>query len=43
MSEHSPKFAQVKTYYDTGMWSKEQVRNAVGRWITEEEAEEIIG
>ena len=39
----SKKFNQVKTYYDTGLWSKTKVRNAVGRWITEEEYELIVG
>lgn len=39
----SEKFNLVKKYYDRGLWSADRVRKAVGRWITEEEAEEIIG
>ena len=40
--EHSKKFKTVKGYYDKGLWTEAMVRNAVGRWITAEEAEEII-
>ena len=41
---HSPNFLLVKGYYDTGMWRKKAVRNAVVRgWITAEEFEEITG
>lgn len=39
----SEKYNLVKTYYDRGLWSADRVRKAVGRWITAEEAEEIIG
>ena len=39
----SAKFDKVKDYYDTGRWNEKMVRNAVGRWITAEEADEIIG
>ena len=46
--EHSAKFEKVKGYYETGLWTAEMVRNAAHNpkdhpWITEEEAEEIIG
>lgn len=42
--EHSPKFELVKSYYETGRWSKKAVRNAVIKgWITAEEYEEITG
>lgn len=42
--EHSPKYEKVKTYYDTGLWSKTKVHNAVVKnWITAEEYEEIVG
>lgn len=41
--EHSKKFQTVKDYYDRNLWTEAMVRNAVGRWITETEAEEIIG
>ena len=40
--EHSKKFKTVKSYYDKGLWTEAMVSNAVGRWITEEEANEII-
>lgn len=40
---HSPKFDTVKSYYETKLWSKKRVHNAVGRWITKEEYKEITG
>lgn len=40
---HSKKFEIVKHYYKNGIWSKERVAAAVGRWITAEEYEEIVG
>ena len=41
---HSKHFEKVKNYYDTGLWNKTRVRNAVIKnWITEEEYEEIVG
>lgn len=39
----SKKYSKVKSYYEAGLWSLEMVRNAVGRWITEEEYTEITG
>lgn len=39
---YSKKFDSVKRYYDNGLWTAEMVRNAVGRWITADEAEEIL-
>lgn len=41
--ERSKKFETVKGYYDKGLWTEAMVRNAVGRWITEAEADEIVG
>lgn len=42
--EHSAKFDLVKRYYDTGLWKKKAVRNAVAKgWITAAEYEEITG
>ena len=42
MIEHSPRFEEVKGYYDAGLWKKKAVRNAVLKnWITAEEYEEI--
>lgn len=43
MNEHSEMFEQVKYWYDHKMWNKKRVRNAVGRWITQEECDEILG
>ncbi len=45
--EKSEKFDLVKGYYAEGkensLWTKEQVFNAVGKWITAEEYKEITG
>lgn len=41
--EHSPKFEKVKAYYDEGLWNKKMVENAIGKWITADEAAEIFG
>jgi len=40
---NSPKFNTVKSYYDRGLWNATMVQNAVDKWITEEEAAEILG
>ena len=42
MIEHSAKYELVKKYYDEGLWNEQMVKNAVGRWITEEEYNEIV-
>lgn len=42
MDEHSPKYKTVSEYYRNGLWNATMVKNAVGRWITEAEAEEIL-
>ena len=39
----SAKYEMVKKYYDKGLWTKQQVHNAVGRWITADEYELITG
>ena len=40
----SKKYATVKKFYDLGMWTTHQVRNAVVKsWITEEEFVLITG
>ena len=40
----SAKFEKVKKYYETGLWNKQMVRNAVKKgWITESEYREITG
>lgn len=40
--EHSAKFETVKSYYERGLWTAERIRATVGKWITEEEADEIL-
>ena len=40
--DHSPKFNIVKAYYVVKRWTRAMVLNAVGKWITEAEAEEIF-
>lgn len=41
---HSPKFDKVKNYYDSGLWGKNRVWQAVVKgWITEVEYWEIVG
>lgn len=49
-NEHSKNFEKVKAYYDDYIssggskgWSITRVYNAVGKWITAEEYEEITG
>ena len=39
---NSAKFERIKGYFNTSMWNETMVRNAVGRWISEEEAEQIL-
>ena len=40
----SKMYEKVKSYYDTGLWSKERVRNMVVKGvITEEEFYDITG
>lgn len=39
---HSKNFEKVKSYYDRGMWSASRVIAAIGKWITEAEAQEIM-
>ncbi len=42
--EHSPKFELVKGYYESGLWKKKAVKNAVVKvWITADEYELIVG
>jgi uncharacterized XkdX family phage protein len=44
MTEHSPKFDDVKQHYDFHLWKKSTVKLAVKRkWITAAEYEEITG
>ena len=41
---HSKFYEKIKFYYDKGLWSKEQVHQAVGKGlITEQEYLEIVG
>lgn len=39
----SKNFEKVKSYYNNGIWSKERVYNAVGKWITKKEYKDITG
>ena len=39
---HSENFEKVRKYYTNGTWSEQRVKNAVGRWITEAEKNEIL-
>ena len=39
----SENFDKVKKYYDDGIWEENKVKNAVGKWITQEEYKEIVG
>lgn len=40
----SAKFDKVKGYYDSGLWNKTMVKNAVAKgWITKAEYAEITG
>lgn len=41
--EHSKNFEKVRGYYIHHLWNLTQVHNAVGKWITEEEYQEITG
>ena len=41
--EHSKNFEKVERYFARGMWSKDRVHDAVGKWITADEYEEITG
>lgn len=43
MNEKSKNFEKVKRFYETGVWNKQMVHDAVGRWITAEEYSEITG
>ena len=41
---HSRMFEKIKMFYDKGLWTKEQVHQAVEKdLITEEEYIEIVG
>lgn len=41
--DKSLQFETVKRHFDNGAWSKAQVGDAVGRWITAAEYQEITG
>lgn len=43
MNEHSEHYELVKGYYNRKLWSAARVRKAVGKWITQEECDEILG
>ena len=39
----SKNYLKVKRYYDKGLWDKERVSAAVGKWITADGYEKITG
>ena len=39
----SPNYEKVKNYYIRGLWDADRVRKAVGKWITQEECDLILG
>ena len=39
----SKNYDKVKSFYDASLWSIGMVRNAVERWITADEFQEITG
>ena len=39
----SKNYDKVKGYYDRKLWDINKVKNAVGKWITSDEYEEITG
>lgn len=41
--EKSKNYEKVKSYYDRGLWPIDRIYNAVGKWITEVEYQEITG
>lgn len=36
-------FNLIKRWYDMGLWSAARVQQAVGRFITQEQADDILG
>lgn len=40
--KHSPRFETVKHWYQRGLWTTQMVESAIGKWITEAEASEIL-
>jgi hypothetical protein len=36
-------FERIKFYYNNGLWDKQRVWNVVGKVITQEEYEQIVG
>lgn len=39
----SKNYSRVKGFYEAGLWSIGMVKNAVGKWITTKEYQEITG
>ena len=39
----SARYNLVKSYYNRGLWDAIRVRSAVDKWITQAEADEILG
>lgn len=38
----SKMFDKIKYWYEKGYWTEEMVRKAEGKWLTEEEVEQIL-
>lgn len=36
-------FDRIKFYYEHGLWNRQRVRNVVGKVITADEYEQIVG
>ena len=44
MKKHSPRFELVKEFYESGLWGKGALKNAVEKkWITTAEYKELAG
>lgn len=40
-TKHSKNYEKVRTAYLTGLWCKTWFDNSVGKWLTQEEHDEI--
>ena len=36
-------YERIKLYYEQGLWDKQKVRNVVGKVLTKQEYERIVG
>jgi hypothetical protein len=42
MSKQSKQYALILELWTSGAWRETRVRNAIGKWITQDEAEAIL-